>query len=431
MTRITSEIGRLESVVIHTPGAEIESMTPRTAHELLYNDIIPISVVRDEHRTLKAFLSLVAEVHEVTDLLSKALAHEPTREALIAGLCRSPRAARRADDLRSLDPAGLTATLIRGLRSRNETLSDLLSPAEYDLPPLPNLYFMRDSSFVIGERVCIGAMAHRVRTAEAMLLRAAFVSSTGVEHAGLLYDGCEEGGPGAGSGRDAALSSGDAASAGDHRIEGGDVLVVRPDLLVVGVSERTSSAAVDALASRLTAAHGAPLTVLAVVLPSERSTIHLDMLFTLVDRDTALVYEPLVAGSRPLEVYRMRLEPGLRARAEKIDLLLPALEREGVPLRAIPCGGRDPVVREREQWLSAANAFAFAPGKVLGYDCNTATMEAFDAAGFAVIGVDEFLSGRRTVSEFDRLFVGLPGINLARGGGGPRCMTLPLARAPL
>lgn len=434
MTRVSSETGPLRSVVIHTPGAEIESMTPRTAHEVLYNDIIPISVVRDEHRTLKAFLSLVAEVHEVTDLAAAALADEPTRETLIAGLCRSPRAARRADELRALSPAALTATIIGGLRSRNETLSDVLSPAEYDLPPLPNLYFMRDSSFVIGNSVAIGAMAHPVRTAEAMLLRAAFTSPHGVASAGIVYDGCGDeagggpaprGGPGP---RGVPTPGGPATPGADHRIEGGDVLVVRADLLVVGVSERTSSAAVDALAASLVAASGAPLTVLAVVLPRERSTIHLDMVFTLVDRDRALVYEPLVAGARPLDVYRMHLAPGKRSRIRKVDALLPALAAEGVELEAIPCGGRDPVVREREQWLSAANAFAFAPGKVLGYDCNVATMEAFDAAGFAVVGVDEFLSGRRRVEEYDRLFVGLPGINLARGGGGPRCMTLPLAR---
>ncbi|MFW6293806.1 MAG: arginine deiminase family protein, partial [Spirochaetota bacterium] len=348
-------------MVIHTPGPEIESMTPRTASEVLYNDIIPISVVSDEHRLLKRVLSSVARVHETTDLLAAALADEGVKRRLVDAVCtRGPAAARR-EELLSLDREALVDTLVAGLRARRDTLTEVLVGREYDLPPLPNLYFMRDSSVVVRDQVVVGAMAHAVRSNEAAIMRAIFTAPDAPANGGLLYDGGEE----QANARAAAVEPDPATPTGtgvpprlaggapDPRLEGGDVLVVRSDLLVVGVSQRSSSESLDALAARLLDSSRVPLTVLAVVLPNERSTIHLDMIFTLVDRDAALVYEPYVTGPRSVDVYSLHLEPGRPTKVAKCDGLLPALAAEGVELESIPCGGRDPVVREREQWLSA------------------------------------------------------------------------------
>lgn len=404
---ISSESGTLEQVVVHTPGAEIESMTPRTAQEVLYNDIIPLGVVRGEHARLKAFLSLICEVYELSDLVAQALGKADVARSLVEAATAGTHAQARQDELLALDAPALAERLICGLASPGSTLEGVLAGRQYDLPPLPNLYFMRDSSVVIGEQVAVGAMAHSVREREAQLLGTVF------PQAAVLFDG-------------PALR---AASAADLRLEGGDVLVVSPQLVLIGVSERTSAAAVDQLARALVAGGKQPLHVLAVVLPRQRSTIHLDMIFTLVGPDHALAYQPLVSGHHAVDVYRMKLLPGREPVITSTTGLLPALAELGVPLEAVACGGRDPVVREREQWLSAANVFAFGPNQILAYDNNVQTLGEFAAAGFAVEPIDRFLDRTLSVSGFDRLVVTLPGINLARGGGGPRCMTLPVRRA--
>mgnify|MGYP006273404031 FL=1 len=407
MPRVESEVGVLEQVVIHTPGAEIESMTPRTAQEVLYNDIIPLAIVRNEHSKLKAFLQSVCDVFEVADLLSDQLSDPGIAESVVRAAAEGSPAAARIDELLALDPPALAARLIRGLPSRGTTLEGVISGRQYDLKPIPNLYFMRDSSMVIGEQVVIGAMAHGVREREAQLLSTVFGSHR------VLFDGVR------------------CADPGDIRLEGGDLLVVSPDILLAGISERTSAAAVDRLADAVKAAVDHPVHLLAVVLPRERSTIHLDMVFTMVGEQTALVYEPVIGGHHSVEVYRVDLHPGRAPRIRATDGLLPALADLGRQPEVIACGGSDPVVREREQWLSAANVFAFAPEKIIAYDCNVGTLEAFSAAGFAVEPVDRFLTGTLRVDDYQRLVVAMPGVNLARGGGGPRCMTLPVRRVPL
>ncbi len=405
--RIDSEIGPLRSVVIHTPGSEIESMTPKTAAEVLYNDIIPLGLVSNEHRLLKEFLSRVCDVFEVGDLLDRAFAGSAgaaRRAALLDRIAGAGPARERRGELDEMDASTLVRTVIGGLHARDDSIAGVLAGRQYDLPPLPNIYFMRDSSFVVRDRYAVSTMAYAVRSAEAEIMRAVLDSIAG---------------------SDAALEPCPVS------IEGGDVVVLGPTTIAIGVSERTTAAAIDALAARLSAAFEEPIDLIVVVLPRERSTIHLDMVFTMVDREQALVYEPHVVGPRRAAAYTMRLEPGRAARIDRHDGLLDALRQADRPVTTIACGGSDPVTREREQWLSAANVVSFAPGKVIGYDCNVATMDAFSSAGYDVVDVRRFTDGDDAPDSHERLFVAMPGVNLARGGGGPRCMTLPLERDPI
>jgi arginine deiminase len=122
--------------------------------------------------------------------------------------------------------------------------------------------------------------------------------------------------------------------------------------------------------------------------------------------------------------------PGGRTAIRDVPGLLEGLAEVGHELEPILCGGESSVYQQREQWMSGTNVLSFAPGKVIGYDCNVATAEAFAARGFTVRDVDTFLSGAEVVEDHDRLLVVTPGVELARGGGGARCMTLPVERAP-
>jgi arginine deiminase len=127
----------------------------------------------------------------------------------------------------------------------------------------------------------------------------------------------------------------------------------------------------------------------------------------------------------------MDVAPGARTTIRDVAGLLEGLAELGHELEPINCGGESSVYQQREQWMSGTNVLCFAPGKVVGYDCNAVTAEAFAARGFTVRSVDAFLTGAERVDDHDKLLVLTPGVELARGGGGARCMTLPVERAPL
>lgn len=389
-----SEIAPLEEVVIHEPGPEVEQMTPETARELLYNDIVPGEVVRREHRLFRDLLARYTSVVELRDLLTKALEKDEGRafvEGKLSGLIPEVT-------LRKESAPELAADLIEGIPTVPRSFAEYLSRRPYDLPPLPNLYFMRDSAFVFRDTLFVGSMTHAVRQGETVLTEAA-----------IRYGRSEP------PRRVVELS---------QTVEGGDIVILSPTLLVAGISERSSAAGLDHLASEAAIAAGEPVRVIGVVLPHRRSTIHLDMVFTQIDHDLALVHARSVDNAT---VVSLTSSPsGSRELREELSLSA-ALEAAGKPTEFIPCGGEDPVSEAREQWLAAANTFALAPGAVVTFEANSATNGRLEEAGFRklLVGSDELppmpLTGRYAFA--------LPGVDLARGGGGPRCMTLPIRRS--
>ena len=210
-------------------------------------------------------------------------------------------------------------------------------------------------------------------------------------------------------------------------LEGGDVHVLSEDTVFVGLSERTSAAALDELCELLFSKTGIT-EVLTVVLPDRTTAIHLDMVWSQIDRDICVAYGPLFHGASRAPVFHRRKG---KDSVEEASDLFSALAGVGMKIQPVYCGGDVPPQREREQWASGCNFFSVAPGQALSYRRNHATLRALEKAGFRLVDADAFLSGTEEVAQDDKVIITFAGPELVRGGGGPRCMTCPVKRDEL
>ena len=398
-----SEIGKLNKVLLHRPGLELEALTPSTIERLLFDDIPYLKIAQEEHdkfaNTLrdngvevvyyveeagKAMSDPAIQIQFVNDFLNLSkINSKGLRLAMTQFLLEMP-------------PEEMVRKVIAGIKREEVATKDatsLMDLVRDDYPfvsdPMPNLYFTRDPGACVGEGINIHHMHTDARRRESLILR-------------YIY-----------------RYSRDFAKEGDQQwydlddnfsIEGGDVLVLSKDMVAVGLSQRTTISGCENFARNLLK-NSDFKKVLAFDIPKSRAFMHLDTVFTMIDYDKFTI-DPEIEG--PLGVYEMTLDKNgeLQFKSLKDELhKILALEL-GVPaVKLIRCGGGDLMAAQREQWNDGSNTLCIAPGTVVTYERNYVTNELLDKAGIKVLSV--------------------PSAELSRGRGGPRCMSCPVNRDDL
>ncbi len=292
---VNSETGPLEAVILHRPGPEVENMTPANAERALYSDILNLPVALKEYDQLEGVLKKVCRTFEVKDLLTDILQKEEVKQFLVRKICCNEDICSAAEELSALPPDMLARQLIEGVPLVKDNLTRYLSAERYLLRPLHNLFFTRDTAMAMNDLVVPGKMANRVRERESLIMEAV------MNHHPAFTSGISQ--PSANEKPDTSLPK--------ATLEGGDFLVARKDVLVIGTGQRTSTQGIDFILEKICETSREKHHLIVQELPrAPESFIHLDMIFTLLDDDACMVYEPIIFELNRFKTIHIEVDNG-------------------------------------------------------------------------------------------------------------------------
>ena len=397
----TSEIGRLRTVMLHRPGRELENLMPEYLERLLFDDIPYLKVAQEEHDAFAQCLrDNGVEVLYLADLVAQTMEDKSVREELIEQFLDEAELNKHrireilCEYFGTMDNRTLVDTMMAGIRKSDvrgfETgkLADYLSFRSDDYPflidPMPNLYFTRDPFATIGTGVSLHRMHTVTRNRETLFGKFIFKYHPKYKDVPKWYD------------------RGETSS-----LEGGDILVLSKEVIAVGISQRTQEDSIDKFAHTVLSISKTFKKILAFDIPKTRSFMHLDTVFTMVDRDKFTVHPNIL---HEITVFVLELVDGkVRVQEEQgrlEDILKKHLGLDSVTL--IKCGNDSPIDASREQWSDGSNTLAIAPGEVVVYGRNYVTNRILEENGIKIHTI--------------------PCSELSRGRGGPRCMSMPFVR---